>query len=530
MSERSFSLQSQNSKFSAVPDASSALAEAINSRKIRNETRQHVLNLSRSKSLYLDTNQRVTIERLEEERLQAKADLDEQNLVDKYRRGDHIFRNEPKEQNDDSDRETRLYDASALSIANSSTMRTDGHLIGKVQLPPVSMTEREKRANRESFLSKMNGRMNIFYELNHYRNESIRLRDCVNNQEEEFAFILHDVEASKEIHDYNWQVTEQEKARKIQAKTIVDREDLDYTEAKLEKIRSEISLKYPEMSVEMDFEREIRVEQKKMVTKTGLEEKNSSAIIGSNYVNGWIVGKQNSDGQITSLLFGKFTREEIPPPQGYLFVGKNLDVTVLDSQLLAEVQAKKGIKKKEIDEDKLNSIKKILSEEQMKLAAKDKILIEPVTINDLSVKATLNNARLSHLFYNISGCSIEEINGRYVEIEGSDSSGCLTYQNVRGWTIFRCSLNEIPELGIFADSCYSALEGPSMGTILDERAAVAYDQLVSKTSGVVEGSIQFKRRFAEMSRAGNRLVYYYYYYFVSLIIIIIIIIIISLFL
>jgi len=77
---------------------------------------------------------------------------------------------------------------------------------------------------------------------------------------------------------------------------------------------------------------------------------------------------------------------------------------------------------------------------------------------------------------------------------------------VRGWTIFRTALYEIPELGIYADGCYDAVQGKSVTGLLDQRAAIAYQELLAHDheGKIKDGSVQFKRRFSELSRAGSR--------------------------
>ena len=68
----------------------------------------------------------------------------------------------------------------------------------------------------------------------------------------------------------------------------------------------------------------------------------------------------------------------------------------------------------------------------------------------------------------VSGCSLSSVNGRY--IDGGRMNDALRFQNVKGWAIFRQMLPEIPELGIYEDSCYDASQGPSLKVLLDRRA------------------------------------------------------------
>jgi hypothetical protein len=56
--------------------------------------------------------------------------------------------------------------------------------------------------------------------------------------------------------------------------------------------------------------------------------------------------------------------------------------------------------------------------------------------------------------YLLIGSSFNDANGRFVEFRMR--CGSRAYRNVRGWFLFRTNLKEIPELGIFADGCYTS--------------------------------------------------------------------------
>ena len=64
------------------------------------------------------------------------------------------------------------------------------------------------------------------------------------------------------------------------------------------------------------------------------------------------------------------------------------------------------------------------------------------------------------------------------------------------------------DLGIFADSCYDAFsKTTSITASLDRRADQAYVDIVDRhNEDAPDGSVQFKRRFAEMSRSGQRVI------------------------
>jgi hypothetical protein len=146
-----------------------------------------------------------------------------------------------------------------------------------------------------------------------------------------------------------------------------------------------------------------------------------------------------------------------------------------------------------------------LNNAQMALCQFDDIQITPFTKVNTSTKASLNFNARTVTAYRVCGCSVEEINGEY--LEAGKSSKVTKYRNVRGWKLFRATLLEVPELNILADNCYSALKGPSINVVLERKAKAAFSELVeTKGEQIVEGTVQFKRRFAEISRAGTRII------------------------
>lgn len=67
----------------------------------------------------------------------------------------------------------------------------------------------------------------------------------------------------------------------------------------------------------------------------------------------------------------------------------------------------------------------------------------------------------------VQGCSIGEVNGRYLE----HGTACYAkkFSNVNGWHIFRNALEEIPELDILASNCYTPLLVEGQGETISER-------------------------------------------------------------
>lgn len=108
----------------------------------------------------------------------------------------------------------------------------------------------------------------------------------------------------------------------------------------------------------------------------------------------------------------------------------------------------------------------------------------------------------------LNGCSLNEVNGRY--LESGNLHGARKFTNVNGWNIFRYALEEIPELDILAKNCYKPLAGTQGDESLMERMSKRVDGAISEIidydSQLVDGSASFKRTFAELSRTGHRMI------------------------
>ena len=91
---------------------------------------------------------------------------------------------------------------------------------------------------------------------------------------------------------------------------------------------------------------------------------------------------------------------------------------------------------------------------QIELAKITPLELEFIRVKD--EKYTKENASSHILTYQVSNCPIEEMNGRYIQAGIFEEAPM--FQHVRKWTILRCRLPEIPEIGITAEDTYQSAE------------------------------------------------------------------------
>jgi hypothetical protein len=93
-----------------------------------------------------------------------------------------------------------------------------------------------------------------------------------------------------------------------------------------------------------------------------------------------------------------------------------------------------------------------------------------IAVKTLDVCCIKSSPYYRSRFLSVQGCTLEQANGRF--IESGLHCHAPKFQNVRNWVIFRCSVKEIPELGIFASNCYDSLKDESILVTLDKSAGI----------------------------------------------------------
>lgn len=179
----------------------------------------------------------------------------------------------------------------------------------------------------------------------------------------------------------------------------------------------------------------------------------------------WAVGRLSQEGRVSCILFGQFAQDRAPPADGWIFIGRN----VIQDIHTADKERKSQSQEEDVPKSKITSSENDLYEDNMDTCRRDKMRVEVMkTQAVLPGGGPSRDAAATAPILRVAGCALGGVNGRY--IEAGTSGGCMRFRNVKGWVIFRQELREIPELGIYADSCYDAFKGPSMRDLLDRRA------------------------------------------------------------
>jgi len=178
-----------------------------------------------------------------------------------------------------------------------------------------------------------------------YKNEVMRLQDAITRAEQESWKIKEEVEKFKNSRDFEWQLEKYSVVRTLTAQIAVDQEDLVFAQDKYDILHKEVMEKYPELGNDFLKQQEVPPEE---LAETELEQDfnhidlngtgadtgpaASSISFGdtaSEVVYSWIIGKLSHDGKISTVLYGQFTKSKLPPKEGWVFVGKNLDRNVV---------------------------------------------------------------------------------------------------------------------------------------------------------------------------------------------------------
>jgi len=193
---------------------------------------------------------------------------------------------------------------------------------------------------------------------------------------------------------------------------------------------------------------------------------------------------------VHSVLYGQFSQSELPPKRKWVFLPSAIS---------------NHIRRCNTNCAALND-GEFLSPEELDRSKKDKLRIIVEYSKDQSIRlqnVIADNKQFSR-YYQVKGSSIQEVNGRYIYY-GRHCDASM-YRNVRGWCILRQPMDEIPELGIVAANSYKTTGDVSLSESYQITAAEAVQDLLLHQNEIKDGSHNFKRRFIEISRAGNKLI------------------------
>jgi hypothetical protein len=107
--------------------------------------------------------------------------------------------------------------------------------------------------------------------------------------------------------------------------------------------------------------------------------------------------------------------------------------------------------------------------EKTLILSKDDKITSNISYSKVAITVPGKNKKVETdvLTVTVTGCSIGEANGRYLE----HGTACYArkFSNVNGWHMFRNALEEIPELDILASNCYTPLLAEGQGETISER-------------------------------------------------------------
>jgi hypothetical protein len=322
-----------------------------------------------------------------------KMETDYEELMERYQRGDHIFKHHIQQEHNDIHLESTLY-TNAASILSSSE-------VGKItktytkqdskHYNQLKKLEQKEFKSKQQTLDKLKKRLDLYAEYLSGKTTSGQLEEIITELESKIEILTLEIENKKEEDDFDWLLERHNQIRKYKSELIVHREDLFHSQSCHEKIYQKICHQYPEMKDMLSLGILDIHEQKQMILQqlqaqaqaqsqtqsqtmtmtgsglgktlgsstgvatttttttaaggggagggagakgaTGVPPPQIRMINASgeeiSLVYGWIVGKLNLDGRITHLLFGQFTESDVPPSNGWIPLAKVIPV---DSQ------------------------------------------------------------------------------------------------------------------------------------------------------------------------------------------------------
>ena len=492
--------------------AREALIVSMDVRRLRNERRKEDMKIAEERTAFLQPEK--IVERTMAEGQAKLNDIYEEHLNETTLRGDHIFRDVHQEFLESTLLESELYQNAADLIKYDRNMRegfTQSHA-NRMEFPEPSKEHVKEIEERAEFVEFTGPRIEASSTARKCHNDIRHLIHSINDMEDEVAEILFEVDEYKDEHDFDWQLLKQSRVRELR-KTIAKHQTQLYTADKiLHEVVAKVQTEFPDLKNTINAD------------DAGASGELVKADSDISVAYGWVLGRLTVDGKVCTIFYGQFTESLEPPDSEWMFLGRNINQSLRNTkpveasaidksdESVSATSKSDGVNFTNVTvesapsapaETKTGGDRVRLLESEMYEAKDDRLLVSPATV---SVNKSINqNASVRFTdYYRVGGCSIQEINGRY--LEWGKVCDAPRYRNVKGWVLFRTKLHEIPELGIYVDGCYNAFRGPSVTELLRRRSEVAYRELLLFGSGIDEGSAKFKRRFAEISRTGNKFI------------------------
>jgi hypothetical protein len=303
------------------------LLNTVNSKRQDTETRHDTLEQARLQTAKLDP-----LKLLEDAIKNAGHENDEEEyaaLMGRYIRGDHILCNKAKDEMADSELEGKMHRDAANIIAKATAMTDSTQRIGEIVLPPITPQYANSLNRSTKYIKNMKDRMSLDTKLRQGKVTVSALQEAIGIKEKEIAEVTVSIEMSDREGDFDWNLEMNRKVRGLTGYLDVDKEDLEHAQAELRKTEETIAKRYPDMSAQMSLG--ILDQQSKIVVKPGtdpLDETNLTCINATgeevNLVYGWLLGKMTPKREVSTMLFGQFTQDTVPPRRGWTFIGRNV--------------------------------------------------------------------------------------------------------------------------------------------------------------------------------------------------------------
>jgi hypothetical protein len=326
------------------------MLDTVNKKRSDAESRHASLEAARAKTASLDPEK--LLDNAFKEAANAVVDEEYEKIIERYRVGDHVLRNKAKEQMDDAELEAKMYAEAANTVKSSPAIiqNFDKYHIGEVVLPPPTRAHTATLKNRTDYITLMSDRLGLHHRLLEMKSKVHDLNESIKDKEALIGAYTVDIEKNTKDDHFDWLLNMHNKIRALKAEVAVEKEDLVHADEQLAKVAEEMERKYPDMSAAMSLgvledKRPMTAGSMAKLVESGvdvaqLNEKRVNASgeqIGMVY--GWILGRINSSGNITHILFGQFTQSPEPPSSGWVHIGTRIR---LDDYIAAAREERSG--------------------------------------------------------------------------------------------------------------------------------------------------------------------------------------------
>ena len=260
------------------------------------------------------------------EQMQKQSD-EVDAMLERHKRGDHVFINRSKLEYEDLSREEGLYTEAVTTYRLDKNMHeyrveVHGHI-------PLQHTKEhvDEVKTREMYIDE---NKELIECMDVYWSEKKKVKGLlrqISDNNADIADITAEAEEEKLNHPFEWQLQLNNKIFALDKDSERLNMELEISRSKVRTLITENKDMFKELEkadLALFFDEEVINEMEDVATSMIKDEQVQ--------VYAWIIGRLNTSEIVSNMIFGQFTKEKEPPKRGWIYCGRNITANVTESK------------------------------------------------------------------------------------------------------------------------------------------------------------------------------------------------------